>query len=854
MPIPASEKVPAIERLRDAFEADATKLLLSALIILSVLPVVWLERASLLFFAVFASEWALRLVLLRHQLRTRSVSRTELVVLLLDLIATLSFLPLEGLFEVRFLRLIRLSRMLMLLSYWSPVGREVWVILAKRERRYQLLFVASMVVLLTFTAGILLYHLGPAAIDYDENGKLDHPGFWTLVWWSFRQLQDPGNLVKTPSATIAFVFSLLLTLCGIFVIAFLIGIGTSVVRELVEVGRERRLGLRNHSLIANLGPHSRMLVEELVAYYAKSFRSPRLATMGHAPARYDYMYGDALRRVRYRQGQGSSEHDLRKVDTDRARRVILLGEGEHNLADSEVVSQILSVRRVNAKCRIFAELVRPDNVRAALLAGGENTVPVLAHRLVSLLLADVLAFPGVERLYAQLLSSQGSEIYTCYFDVGHLAGTHAPAASLGPFGALCSRAHAAHGTLLLGWAEGNPMALPSHILAPTADRTLPGGRPADATKTAGLSGLFALAPNFEQLARCVREIERLPAASAPPALPLSLTLEPERHPLRKLLICGYHEGLVDLCEQLVLFCPGIAITLMVPERELARRLEHELRARSAPAPTSASRDDGLPRATFTRRELGVLDYRVSQPDGSPYRVQPTDEGSAPSEGELRLLAADWSEGQELWEERDGFRLSEIEAVLLTYTSSDTDADGRTALALLKLLHLREHHRAMLHPALRIVCEVLDSEKATLFEARFGARAAPKERDVVVLSAEQLRHAVLAQAVFVPGSDAIYSQLLGHGGPELVRLRLRPVEHDATLDFGQLLEALTKSALLPIAYELASSDGGTQLIVNPARDSPGYRFQLGDLGAVFAIGRPPAGPIEIGAPKPAPEQA
>lgn len=89
----------------------------------------------------------------------------------------------------------------------------------------------------------------------------------------------------------------------------------------------------------------------------------------------------------------------------------MLEEGEDKLADSEIVSQILSVRRVKAGCRIFAELVRPDNVRAALLAGGENTAPVLAQRLSAGLasgLADVLAFPGVERLHADLLSSGSS--------------------------------------------------------------------------------------------------------------------------------------------------------------------------------------------------------------------------------------------------------------------------------------------------------------------------------------------------------------------------------------------------------------------------------------------------------------
>ncbi len=799
MPIPHPEQVPPIQRLRELTESDATKLALSTLIIVSVLPFSWVESASLGFFCVFAIELAIRVALLREQIRQGGFSRSELVVLLLDLVATLSFLPLEGVFEVRFLRLIRLSRMLLLLSYWSPVGKEIWVILSKRERRYQLLFVASMVVLLTFTAGVLLYHVGPAAIDYDENGKLDDPGFWTLVWWSFRQLQDPGNLVKTPSATFAFVLSLLLTLAGIFVVTFLIGIGTSVVRELVHVGRERRLGLREHSLITSLGPHSAMLVEELVAYYAKSFRSARLATMGPATARYDYMYADSLRRVRYRQGIATSVHDLRKVDGDRARRVILLGEGEQNLADAEVVSQILTVRQLNQSCRIFAELVRPDNVRAALSAGGANTVPVLAHRLVSLLLVDLLAYPGVERIYDQLLSSQGHEIYTCYFGVGAMRDSRPPERSLGNFGELARQLHHRYGVLLLGWSEGDGLDQPRHVIVPSADHELP------AAPT--ICGLLGLAPNFERLAEAARGLlatrprhsgaddiaallETDAEGSGGPADGLAFALRPQRKELGQLLICGYHEGLAELCRQLTLFCPDARLTVLVPTTPIAEELNEQL---------------SLP----------------------PARV--------------RVFAADWSEGDELLRERDGLRVADVEAILLTYTASDADADGRTALALLKLMDLREREPAALHGELRVVCEVLDSAKAELLERRFAEKTPQGgERQLVVLSAERLRHALLAQAVFVPGSDAIYSELLGHGGPELVKLlpeELPSIEGKRALagriSFDDLLGALGQRRQIPIAVELRGSD---ELIINPAPQGPGSEFKLDELAAVFVLGR------------------
>ena len=59
-----------------------------------------------------------------------------------------------------------------------PSGRRL--ILSKRERRYQIAFVISTVVILTFAAAILLAHFSSSATDFNEDGIPHNESFWTI--------------------------------------------------------------------------------------------------------------------------------------------------------------------------------------------------------------------------------------------------------------------------------------------------------------------------------------------------------------------------------------------------------------------------------------------------------------------------------------------------------------------------------------------------------------------------------------------------------------------------------------------------------------------------------------------------
>ena len=833
--------------LRDLFDWDLTKLLLSIVIILSVLPFPWVSVWSMVFFAFFAIELSGRIYIFRADLRQRSLNKVELVFLVLDVLATLSFLPMEYLWDdARYLRLMRLSRMMLLLGYWGPIVREIWFIVMKRERRYQIFFVVASVLILTFISAILLNHFQTLGLDLNEDGILtnDHT-FLVLLWWSFRQIQDPGNILSSADASMAFFFSVFLTIAGMFIFSFLIGIGASVVEELVALGKERRLGMHRHSVICNVGKFSRVLLEELVTYYAKSFRSPRIVAMGPRAKRYGYMLEGPAQRVRYRQGRPISVHDLKRVDADRATRVILLAQPDNDQSDSMVVSQILSVRQVNNDCDIYAELHRPDNVRAALTAGAvipppeapdqtpdeRRTVPILADHLVGRFLANITMFPGVQQLYWELLTSQGDEIYTCLFGYGALERWEPPSAQLMPFGELLARAHAEHGVILLGYlrrSDSDPLGA-THALNPGSPRHDEQGPPSIAT-VRELNGFFGVADNFHRLRKFV---ESLPDVSAAPAQPPLEDLPPlGRCPaspsIERVLICGFHGGLDDYCEQLILFAGQPEFFILLPDEEalqVAKRIfTHRMEEEEAqPVPPRWA-------VSFEADGQRRLKYKVF------------DRGAPAREGQVHLAVGDWTDEDTLRNPPGlAITLEQADVTFFSYVPGDPDPDARTALGLLKLVRLRETQATAPRPGQRVICEVQSSEKARLFALRF---ARPKQgqsdgcHPLAIVPADRLRNAILAQAVFVPGISAIYRELLSDTGQEISKLLLgAPADPDERWDFTRLLSTLyQRDGLLLLAVELQGPDDRKpRVVVNPGRKDPDYRFAAGTVRGLFVIG-------------------
>jgi hypothetical protein len=480
-----------------------SRLVLSVAIIVSLLPFGWVTRLDGAFFLLFSLEFVLRALLIfrgealfAHDNSQRVSSNIDssqlrgwqwpgtgtLVLLMLDLLALLSFVPsLLGLdaAETHWLRVLRLSRMLLLLSYWAPLVRDVWSVMRRQERAQQVVLMGFIVLALSFAGAVILEQLhieGDVPVDYDgdqivgldEQGEAVDPDdtrFLVHLWWAFRQIQDPGNMLSSPKHVAAIVVSLGLTIFGLFMVSFLIGLGTDVVRELMALTRLRPPGMSGHTIIVNIDPSTQQLLHELLRYSRKLLPSGSLSlgwlaqllrntkrglvggqylVVGRSHDPPDFLRLPNLAHVAYRQVQVDEESFESRTDVVEAQRVVLLADLRADDPDATTIQALLTINETLAEADdriarrdsisgrttkrrrarlLIAEVLDESNVPAARAAitgdgrGHTHAFVIPSERLISQFIACVVLRPGIGHVLEELLTSRGHELYTLFFSL-----------------------------------------------------------------------------------------------------------------------------------------------------------------------------------------------------------------------------------------------------------------------------------------------------------------------------------------------------------------------------------------------------------------------------------------------------
>ncbi len=364
--------------LRRASARFEVRLFLSACIVTSLLPMPGLRELDPLFLVVFGVEFVLRALLVFYgasddphdhsgRSRWRWPSRGALLLLLFDLVALVSFLPIVA-HDTPWMRLLRLLRLMTLLSYWAPVMQDMRAVLLRRERSRQVLVMGAMVGLLSFTGALVLEQLetGVGAVDYDEDGEVTPADkqFAVHLWWAFRQIQDPGNMLAAPGSGAAVAVSMVLTVFGLLLISFLIGLGTDVVREVMTVSHLRSPGLAGHTVIVHVNAATGPLLDELVRYYRKLLpegslsrrwlrqlldnlrrvlMGPRYVVVGRSEERPAFLRRSDRARVVYRHAEAGHTDFMERADIGRAQRVVVLADLEAQNPDAETIRALLAI-------------------------------------------------------------------------------------------------------------------------------------------------------------------------------------------------------------------------------------------------------------------------------------------------------------------------------------------------------------------------------------------------------------------------------------------------------------------------------------------------------------------------------
>ncbi|MBV1860320.1 MAG: ion transporter [Nannocystaceae bacterium] len=884
-PQPARSKLRASAARAEMFlEQFGVRLVLSVAIIASLIPSEQADEYDLWFLALFATEVGLRVFTVvvdphRAEPTDRLGAANEdgvdapyhgarrrwaaIALLAVDAVALVSFLPLPvGTGGARWLRVFRLTRMLLLFGYWAPLVRDLVAILARRERARQLVLMGFVVGVLSFAGAVLLYYLSDSPVDVNGDGvvtDVDH-SFAALLWWSFRQVQDPGNMMADPKALPVVLISLLLTVFGLFLVSFLIGLGTDVVHELIELTRLRPPGLRGHTVVVNIRPSTRRLLHELMRYYrklvpseapllsARWFRDLRrrgvLGTwylvVGNQEDPPDFIRQPELSRIVYRQRPEDEEELIVRADLLLAKRIVLLADQRDPDADAETIRTMVTlvehvrererVHRTMQRQRVLiAEVLDESNVPAAqsALATGAwsfRGFVVPTEKLLALFIAAVVRRPGLGELLEELLTSRGHEIYTCFFDSEGLSFSMDEPPDLG------ASAHGAMDTLLergLARTKDGGRVIPLGLLVARSGR--PGERdfdvtinPPDDETLPRVRGFVGIADRFASIWSIASDLPSNPAsAGVLPALEGDLVLptlaRTHRRKTTRILVCGFRPGSIHMLEELFRSDPGGEVLVLVRDAQARTEALSALDAHSE-----------LVKRGLMHGRHGVFERQV---DGMISVSLGPEQSTGVSA--MHLCVADAMASRNLVDLPAEFgHVSDLDAII--FVASDVEsADKRTTTTLLKLEQLLDMRGATARRRPRVVAEVVDGRLATRLEQRYRKLGID---DVRVFSTQELRAYFLFQAVVVPGFDTVYAELLGSWGQSFVHRHVVPAAQDAEgrCSFAGLALHLRSQGDVLIAVEIDGPLGRTTLCVAPCGEAPGTEFTLSQLRGVWVV--------------------
>ena len=784
--------------LEKFFDRTLTKFVLAFLIILSVLPLPEIRKFDLVFFGIFSVELLIRIILLS---RARRRSAVDMLMIVVDAVAVLSFLPLPGrLVDGRFLRLLRLVRLSLLVRFVTSFAKDIWTIVARREIKYQLGFLLGSVVILTFLTGIVL-HAVEMPVDLNNDGAVERGTLKQVLWWSFLTIESQDNIARNLSGPVGYTaVSILLTVAGVLVMSLIIGIGTSVVGQLLSAGRSRPVAMTDHIVVLGMSRDLRYLLEELISMMRKNRQRPSIAVLADDPSPPDFLYEPALRSVEYRGGNPSDLGSLRLVNAGEALKTIVLYDDEkRELADAYTISTVLAVREMS-RGPIYMELRDDDNLKAARDAAGTAILPVPMGRLMGKILCQNLVFPGMDRVFEELLTARGSDIYTTFFTPGEqsrLAGDK----RVFDFEDLLLTGYRRAGVILLGvFLEEEGKHRPwINPLSRGRGAGMERGK-VPAARLAGLVGVARGKKDLDRMRAMVVEGDGLDRAGSTDDVAMDFALSDSLTRLRHVLIMGENEHLPALLRETMAFAPRAEFTVIIPGKargeSLCRRLEQELGC-------TTRREDGRPSLWSFACLEGAARVTVSCCD----------------ENVTGMLA-----DAALWEGR------RFDAAVFLSDIGAVDPDAQSLLWLFRVMDLVDREVIRVSPNFHVVAEIAESAKGELVEKRFSVG---ERRRVRAISTSKIRTYFMAQICFAPEVWGVIDELLGSSGEEFCQLALREWEGETT--FTRLLMKFAREGLILLGVGLEKAGPSGPVVLNPRAGTADETIDLGNVKAFFAVG-------------------
>lgn len=270
-------------------------------------------------------------------------------------------------------------------------------------------------VFVLFLAVVTLIFLGALGFAVTEPGQ----GSWLTrfgvgVWWALVTLTTVGYGDVVPVTRLGRIVGAILMLGGVLSLSL---VTATVASVFIERKFRRERGLEpvkatQHILLLGWSQEGENLLDQLVKRLPQG--TPLVLVNKEPPEQMETLKDlYSGKKLSYLRGDFSREEVLLKANVRQALKAIIMAE---RLAD-ETAAQVdqrtlitaLTLKGLNPKIRILAELLRSEN-RAYLERAGAEEVMVRGQY-DSSLLAGAIASPGIFRILVTLLTAEGQNLW-----------------------------------------------------------------------------------------------------------------------------------------------------------------------------------------------------------------------------------------------------------------------------------------------------------------------------------------------------------------------------------------------------------------------------------------------------------
>lgn len=283
-----------------------------------------------------------------------------------------------------------------------------------------------------FALSFLLISLNAVIVKFlmpvGEDGETF--GIFQGYWWATTRVFDAGTMGDDDSkGAVVALLAIFTTLCGVGVVALLIGLMSSTIGDKLDDLRKGKSPVIDdrHTLILGYGEKIFPILRELREANSNQAHASIVILSNTDKEEVENTVRERMgnmltTRVVVRQGSPYSPHDLRKVGAGRARSIIVLAadtdedpdDSSAGSADMGAIKTLLALRRVpGALTNNHAVVELIDSSRKSVVeqlgAGGVEVVAM--EETLSRLMVQTARQNGLAQVYRDLLTYEGSEFY-----------------------------------------------------------------------------------------------------------------------------------------------------------------------------------------------------------------------------------------------------------------------------------------------------------------------------------------------------------------------------------------------------------------------------------------------------------